>query len=46
MVRLYVVKFVLLAQCVMSSDWLVIKGAEHYDVTLSLLMCEHVIVLS
>ena len=45
-VSLCVAWFVLLAKCVMSSDWLVIKGAEHYGATLSLLICEHVIVLS
>ena len=46
MVSLCVAWFVLLAKCAMSSDWLVIKGAEHYIATLSLLICEHVIVLS
>ena len=45
MVSLCVAWFVLLAKCAMSSDWLVIKGAEHYGATLSLLICEYVIVL-
>ena len=36
----------LLAECVVSSDWLVIKGAKYFGITLSLLICEHVIVLS
>ena len=46
MVSMCVAWFVFLAKCVVSSDWLVVKGAEHCGATLSLLICKHVIVLS
>ena len=45
-VSLCVAWFELLAKCAVSSDWLVIKGAEYYGATLSLLICDHVIVKS
>ena len=42
---LYVAWLELLAKYVANSEWLVIKVAEHYGATLSLLIRKHVIVL-